>query len=299
MLRGFNNHHALSGKARLNLKSFDEYVRFINDAYYHPSKVIENNCPDHLLVINLYLISLSSVAVSAIKGTPNGVQDKNVLLKTDFSGSDIHLGSFLNNICNTTSAAISLIKQGYDTQARVLIRTLDERIYQCIVLFSSSSDYEKWDEAEDQDDAKNAHYSLFAKKGRILKRITELEEKYLGFKDHQLELRAWRKEREVYYSMAVHGSSAAVMVGSASFSFEDESIMMPNLFGHPSSASRGTLSHIIYQLHFFLLLLPEILKDVHKWKPSIENEFEKTYLAYSDIALVIGSNWITQENREG
>lgn len=298
LLKDFNTHFKLKSEDRLNLKGLDEYFKFITRTYRRPGKDIDNHYSEELFLINLYLMCFSSLVLAAKENTPNGALDANVILREDFSGSDIHLCGFLNNICNTANASVNLIKQGYDTQARVLVRTLDERIYQCMTLFASSEDYEKWDDAEDQDEAKSAHYSLFSRKGRILKRVAELEEKYLGIDAHSSILKAWRKERESYYSMAVHGSSAAVIAGSAAFSLEDDTVFMPNLFGVPSSASGGTLKHIIFQLQSLLLLLPRILEDIHGWKPNIEKELERVFMAMADITTLVAGLWMISSNKE-
>ncbi|HXU92711.1 MAG TPA: DUF5677 domain-containing protein [Gallionella sp.] len=274
----------------------DEFFRFISKSHKHPGTAIDKHYLEEIFLINLLLVTFGSLVLLTRKGTPNGAEDENVILRKDFAGKDIHLCSFLNNICNTATAAMNLIKQGYDTQARILIRTLDERIYQCMVLFASSEDYENWGKAEEQEDAKQAHYDLFSRKGRILKRVSELEEKYLGLSDHKNEIQAWRKERESYYSMAVHGAASAVLIGSASFALEDDSAHIPNLFGIPSSASSGTLSHMIYQLHGLLLLLPEILNDVHGWHPTVEDELERIYLATSGAATILVRQWILEKN---
>lgn len=291
ILRQFNKKHQLSDKNKINLKVFDGFFKLINNSHYSPQKTIEEHYAEQLYLLNLLQTALGSFVLMSLKSTPRGVEDKNIILKKGFY--DIHLRSFISDVCNTSSAIITLIKQGYDTQSRILARTLDERIYQCLILFTSIEDYEVWRKAESNEDAKNAHYNLFSKKNRLLKKVRELDRKYLKDDDNDNETQLWRKESGDYYSLAVHGSSASVIVGSFSFSF-DGTQARPNIFGCPSSASKGVLKHVIYQLTHFLALLQRILYDEHKWVPDISNDLDKLCMASYEVATKASIIWLLE-----
>ncbi len=290
ILREFNKEHELKGELKLHLKHIDQLSKFVNTGHDNDKYAISKHYSVELNILDLILSSLGALALAS--ATTGAAENENRILHKEFSGSDIHLCGFLTNICNTAVSAIKLVKQGFDTQARILVRTLDERMYQCLVLFFSSEDYNHWDNAEDQDEAKQAHYSLFGKKNRLLKKVQKIEDKYLGLSNNVANLSGWRKEMDGFYSMAVHGSSAAVLIGSASFSFEDDSTTFPNIFGAPSSASGSTLSHIIFQMYLFLALLPEVLEDIHEWQPNVEDYFERVYMATNKIAIVNIAHWL-------
>lgn len=291
ILRFFNKRYSLKGERRVSLKSFDSFFSRISKSHRKSGAEIEKHYPDELYILQLHLTEFGSLTLAANQHS----EKKNKILSEEFTGKDIHLCALLNNISNTATAAISLVKQGFDTQARVLLRTLDERIYQCLVLLSSSEDIEQWAKSEEQDDAKDSHYWLFARKGRLLKELAKLEKLYLGVHNQQ-EMSKWKKEREVYYSMSVHGSSAAVMAGSTAFSFEKIGYCtLPNLFGIPSEASGATLYHMIYQFQYFSSLLSAILDEEHRWDPNMECEHQRMYVFARNAAIICGKEFLWGE----
>ncbi len=296
LLRAFNSYYKLSGSDRINLKDLDAFFRYISSHDNESNNSIDDSYGEQIYLIVLLLTVFGSLALllEDIASSKDG--HDNTILKSNFSARDIHLCGFLTNICNTASAALSLIKKGYDTQSRVLVRSMEERIYQCIVLFACSEDYAEWDRAEKMVDAKATHYKLFAKKGRLLNKMRVLEKKYLKVSDHDNTLKAWRKENQAYYSMAVHGSNTAVMVGSSSGSLhDDELVCFPNLFGVVSNYSEATLEHIISLLHTLLMMLPKILADVHQWTPKCETDFERLYVASLGLACKFVGDWILRK----
>src|SRR5438045_1133800 len=103
ILRRFNSYYRLKGESRVNLDTLDGFFTFISKTHKHPSKAIEQHYSEELFLINLLLVSFGSLTLSSGVNSP---KNKNVILRKDFSGRDVHLCGFLNNICNTTSAAV-------------------------------------------------------------------------------------------------------------------------------------------------------------------------------------------------
>lgn len=90
--------------------------------------------------------------------------------------------------------------------------------------------------------------------------------------------------------MAVHGSAAAVLVGSSSFSFLDESVKFPNILGMATKSSLATLRHISRQLLDFNLLFPIILREVHDWVPDLRKEHNRLFSAINGVSIALASN---------
>ena len=202
---------------------------------------------------------------------------ENEILDKSYPAKDMWLGAHLVNIVNTTLSIKDLCLNGFDTQARSLVRALDERIYQALILFSSAKDYELWKLTED---SKQAHYDLFSKKKSIFKKITQLNNKYLSLStsDHDY-YRSLMKESEKYYSDCLHGASDSVIIGSMAYPFGDlnNGPFISSIFGRASSCSYQTLHHVIGQMSYFSYMLNEILEDLHSIKNVSNNKDIDTY----------------------
>ena len=220
-------------------------------------------------------------------------RQKRILL-LDFPANDVNLGNCLLNIANTAIAINKLCLEGLDTQARALVRTLDERLLQTPVLFASADDYKRWHEAQSPEESKSAHYDVFARKKKLHKRHAELETICFGDAS-QADVIAWRQANEDFYSMAIHGACSAVQVGSWAFDYESETVR-PNFFGTPSSASIGTLKHTRFQLFWFVLLFPVVLEKFHNWRPDEKDSWQQMYMACSEGILKTAHEWLQQKN---
>lgn len=281
-LREFNKTNNLKREESVKLREIDDLLTWIDSGPKESKLEAKPYIKNEVTHIRLHILSSAMLIASCAK---NNEEDN--IISQNHPAQDIQLCGFLNNICNTAASALHLIEMGFDTQARILARTLDERIYQTIILFESSTDYMEWKEAETPEKSKQAHYNLFSKKGRILKKIKSIEEKYLGLEDYKNEFSIWRKESETFYSMAVHGSAAAVLVGSSSFSFMNETVKFPNTLGMATSSSIATLRYISRQLLYFNLLFPIILREVHNWTPNHHKENNRLFSAINGISITL------------
>lgn len=199
----------------------------------------------------------------------------NILLSNSYPSSDYKFHVHLTDLINTLLSIKELCINGFDAQSRALVRVLDERIYQNLVLFSSSEDYIKWAEAES---SKQAHYELFSKKKSIFKKIRALEEKYLE-QTNADEMLSFRKEKEEYYSDSIHGASISIYAGSVAYPFGnlDDGPFISTLYGRASSCSFQTLHHSIAQMTYFVIMIDAILKDIHSLKNIESNDLIDTY----------------------
>src|SRR5262245_17619178 len=85
----------------------------------------------------------------------------------------------------------------------------------------------------------------------LQKKTMEIEKKFLGQGFDHDHMEKWRKKQNDSFSMAVHGSVAAVMVGSWAFSFDSDQVSFPNVFGRASEASNRSVGHLLFQLFYF------------------------------------------------
>lgn len=236
----------------------------------------EANLGDELTGVRAHALSLGSLAVAA-----HHEQKPNQILSGGFVVSDLHLATWLTNIANTALSIVRLCVDGFDTQARCLLRCLQERTKQAIILFYSSADYEIWHKAFEVNESKEAFYRLFSRKSRLGRRYFEIE-KALGF-NQEVEILEERREQEEYASLSVHGASVSILVGSFAADHNSDQIK-PAIFGRASSASGTTLRDTFWDLTYFQLLLKALLEQVHGWKPQKEQNFVFSYLSYFEAA---------------
>ncbi len=287
--KSFSNQHKLNGQARITRTQLIEFQKLIGKNAQNAKRTSKPYIEEIIGDIDLFIICLTSLASSCMEVIKTS-EKRNKILLSDFPAKDINLGNCLLNISNTTVAINKLCLEGLDTQARVLVRTLDERLIQTPILFASKDDYEKWHKAESPEESKFAHYHIFAKKKKLYKRYDEIVAICLGKQSSEVKNR-YRQENEYFYSMAVHGASAAVQVGSWAFDY-DSKLVRPNILGSPSSASISTLSHIRLQLFLFMLLFPTILEKFHNWRPNISNDWHKLYMACYEGILGTAHEWL-------
>ena len=186
---------------------------------------------------------------------------KNILLSDTYPATDWQFHAHVTDLINTLLSIKELCVDGFDTQARALVRVLDERIYQALILFSSAKDYQIWKNAED---TKQAYYDLFSKKKSKYKKLLHLDQKYLETTKSD-ELIALRAENDKYYSDTIHGANTSIYAGAVAYPFGDlnEGPFVSAIYGRASSCSYQTLHHSIGQMSYFVLMIGAILEDIH------------------------------------
>ncbi|AKR42052.1 hypothetical protein [Methylophilus sp. TWE2] len=289
----FSNKHTLVGEDRITRATISDIQKYMERNARNVKKTTKLHIQEIATDIDLQIICLTSLAITCLESWQEQKKRRKIVME-DFPANDMNLGGCLLNIANTAMAINKLCLEGLDTQARVLVRTLDERLMQTPILFASKEDYKEWHKAESPEDSKSAHYRVFARKKRLYKRHAELESICLGT-EVSSELHAWKQENEDFYSMAVHGASSAVQIGSWAFDFGSEG-MRPNLFGTASAASIGTLKHTRFQLFWFMILFPAVLEKFHTWKPDVKDHWQKMYMVSKECIFGSAHEWLVPKN---
>lgn len=286
-LRIFNEKHSLSSDNAVTLDHFKEAKQVLTDWPIEANKVSQQELGQIVIHIETTILALGSLSASALEN-----KNANQILKTDYSAKDMFLGNYLINICNTAMCICRNACDGFDTQARILVRALDERLYQAILLFYSESDYALWHKTDDEAQHKAVHYALFSKKGRLHKRLHQIENE-LGL-DMDETITEWRIKETEYFSAPVHGAGITIHAGSWAFLYGSDR-MEPALFGRSSAASIHTLEHTRFQLFHFSVLLKRLLEQRHGWKANLSKYFDLNYEAFHHVACCYSQIWINQE----
>ena len=241
-------------------------------------------------VVDIMAATLGSLALS----TMTNKTKNNTVLKKDYPATDWFLHCHITNIVNTLLSIKYLCINGFDTQARSLVRTLDERIYQTLILFSSSDDYELWHKT---DDPKFAHFKLFSRKKAILKKVSRLDTEYLSNINFEI-LMSLRKESGEFYSDSIHGSAVNILAGSVAYPFSDldDGQFIPALFGRASSCTFQTLHYVIGQTAYFSYMLHKILTDYHSWEVDSNDEYQNIYTTMNSCLFPLAEEIIMEKN---
>lgn len=290
-LRDFNKANAHLIKERVTLADVTTFPVFLRNRSAASRKQQINYLARHVRFIELAIATIAPLAARALV-----THGANQILSVTFPGKDIHLGGSLTNIINTSLAIVKLASDGLEAQTRVLARTLDERIYQTMLLYSSPSDFAVWQEAQTDAQARAAWYSLFSRKQRRRKRLRQLEQA-LGLdlgEPHEL----WRDNAESLYSTAVHGGNVPVVLGAFGFAFDSDAVSV-GLFGHASAAAKPTLAHIGFQLLYFVSALSRVLKLIHNWEPDISDPMFAYHVAFRDALFALAPQWAEQMRKGG
>ncbi|MBV1929542.1 MAG: hypothetical protein KUG81_08540 [Gammaproteobacteria bacterium] len=292
-------------------KLLDEF--FLKDTYFHidkpcvedivngltsvegfhssTEKKSEKELGKHKLGVYSQISSLSFLALSCCD------DDTAPILRSDHPANDIQLMSHLINIANTENAIYKLCRLGFDSQARILLRDLDERLMQVVVLFSNSEDFEKWQIAEGVAESKQAHYEVFSRKNALLKKYGKIEQDILGYGSGELEAREFRKEELEKLSMSVHGASDEIAMSAWRESSESdrEDRMVPNLLGGFSLRSCGTVLETFFRVWYFLKLFRLVLIKHHNWEQDFSDHNILAFEFYRFVSHKIISEWVENQ----
>jgi hypothetical protein len=219
------------------------------------------------------ILSLTFLSLECLKQNKTGN-----ILREDYPANDYQLSAHLIEISNTQTSILQLCSNGFDLQARILLRNLEERLMQIIILFTHEHDFTNWSSAQESEESKTTYYDIFTKKGSLFKKYGVIEKEILqGFgvnsnREQELNLRAFRKERSDNLSMSVHGASAEVYLRSFNLSNNDIEEVIPSLVGVNISYSLEIVSETFTSMWYFLKLFRLLLFKYHNWEQDFNNE---------------------------
>jgi hypothetical protein len=186
----------------------------------------------------------------------------------------IVLGSLTTQIANHTLSIINLIRNGLDTSARTILRTMEELVYLTIYL---TSDISKIKLYTDISSPKETWYKNFRLE-LINKEIVKIETR-LGMTDEDIQkFKKHRSEGFEFYSQYTHNSYGAIVAGTFVRSFSDEDTMHNSLFGKESRNSISTLNRVNSTLFYFNLSMFNLLISDHKTQLSASNAISRMTL---------------------
>ena len=144
ILRQVNNANRKKTKITVTLNDLDSFAKMCRAFSREAAKQQTPLLQSYIQIIDLEIAAIGALAVA----TTSFQSRTNQVLHATFPAKDIHLSMSLTNITNTVLAILKLVVNGFDTQARALVRMLDERIYQSTLLYSAPQDFELWHEAQ-------------------------------------------------------------------------------------------------------------------------------------------------------
>lgn len=269
VLEQFNN--SLGQEVSLCLSELDEFIDSFEELRQDSREECLQHLADEVFLTNISIACVAFLTLEALR------ERQNKLFDSSFPANNTHLIGNLTFIANTGICVSRLCQEGFDTQARILLRSLSESIYQTLIVFSSAEDFEQHLKAETPEESKVVWYQLFAKR-RLYKKLAQVELQ-VGFpREYTQPMIQWRENNEKFYSQSVHHASVAAYIGAWASSFDSDR-WEPALLGNASAASRSTMSVLNHEMLYFVLLMHKVLVKFHQWKPSVRSELTYYYLA--------------------
>lgn len=165
--------------------------------------------------------------------------------------NSLHVANHICLLANTLIAIRELCASGLDLQARILLRSLLDAVYQAIILFHNQDDYVEFQRGLTEENSREVYYKLFTQKKGIFAKLAKIEEK-LGV-SHMVaqEFRKVREEAFVTFSQATHGSFGAVTFGSW---VESKKSIEPTLLGCATTYSEAPLLFAVHEVVYFVTI---------------------------------------------
>lgn len=244
----------------------------------------------------LFLAKLPVATLCYLTLAANRPQGEKKILRSDFPANDFQLACLLTRIVNSSICVIQLVRDGFNTQARILVRSLDESLYQTLILLSDASDYEAYLKVESTEDTKKIWYKLFGGKKRLFKKLVTLEQNLGMSEPKATEYAKWREERMEYFGEVIHHGAISTSWGSLAKDFDEDQMYLA-ILGHACPSGRLTLKHLIMQLCHFCEILHELLLKMHFWSPDHGEQYVMKYLAMHRVLMDLRAEGIATQKK--
>lgn len=284
-LKELNKTYGKKLNQKVRLSDFDSVLALIKNNRKEASALIEKHFNDEFTLTVLYLMSLSSMAASLDHRNNKRVFPAYWITETGRPLADLVFSNMISQIANYSCSILSLLEQGLHFPAKSLLRVNNELIWQTLVLCYDRNMLIEYCSAEDEAGSNKIWYKLFSK-GRLNKKVSEIE-KIIGMNDDYVsELMSWRRETQKHYSDIIHNSYFAVNIGIMAFDFNTEDIHS-GLLGRACPTIKVTIDLLNHQLFFFTEMFITVLGKVHNIKLDPKNMWGYTAIVTRNICSKI------------
>lgn len=195
---------------------------------------------------------------------------------------NIFVANHVSWLCNTAIGIRSLVIQGLEPQARVLLRSFLEATHQTLVLFFDTETRKRYYKGWDNESSKNAYFEAFAKKGRLQKTLQHIEN--LASANLTIDGQQQLQERInvlEFYSQATHASFRHVLLSGLQPT--DGGDFADTIFGFPSISSDNTLLNCAHEIAYFSILFDYIVKNVWGFIEICERDDYKLFMGMASL----------------
>ena len=265
----------------VNIKDCDSIISLIRDNSIEAKGLIEKHFNDEFSLSILFLMCLSSIAASLDHKNKKKVFPNNWISNSGYPVPDLVISNMVTQIANYSLSIITLLEQGLNFPAKALIRINNDLIWQVIVLCYDKEMLKEFCSSTNPDDSTRIWYNLFGK-GKLNKKICEIEET-IGLDEVYISgLHDWRKNTQRFHSEIVHHSYYAINLGAMAYDFDTESIHS-SLLGRACPRTKDSIGILNYQLFFFLEMFFLVMGKIHGLKLNSKNEFGYTAIIIKHI----------------
>jgi len=269
----------------VNIKDLDSIISLIKNNAKEAKQLIEKHFNDDFSLTVLFLMCLSCIAASLDNRNKTKVFPNNWISDSGKPIPDLVISNMVTQLTNYSYSIITLLERGLNFPAKALIRINNDLIWQIIILCYDREMLKEFCSSSNPDESTKIWYKLFGK-GKLNKKICEIE-KAIGLDEECIDsMRIWRNEIQKYHSEIVHHSYYAINLGAIVLDFETESVHS-SLLGQACPRTKDSITILNYQLFFFLEMLFSVMDKIQKLRLDKTNEFGYTAIMLKQVCSKI------------
>ncbi|MED4910064.1 DUF5677 domain-containing protein [Brevibacillus centrosporus] len=284
-----------SSDFHMNMRELDNTLTFIREQRKNSLDLITKyfNKESSLAYLSIVTIGALSLAINQ-QDVHKGPLPEDWASDNKFNPNEI-LSNLFVQITNYLCSVITLVENGLDSAARLILRPLFELISIALIISESNEQMIKYREGINEKTSTSVWRDNFRIK-HLNERLCQLESK-LGLPSHLVQYFCkFRSESYRFYSSISHGAYYSCQLGSYAFPFEKDKDYKLGLFGMGSFASYGTLNHLNELNYYFLLMIVSVFNKIHNFKAKTDNELWRMVISLREC--VIKTNILIKEIQE-
>lgn len=255
----------------MSLKELDETLIYILETRKHSKNIIGTELRSEISISYLGIVSNGALSMAINQDDLAGNPLPKDYISEDNINPKIVIQALLVQITNYSLSVITLIEQGLDNSARIILRSIFELVAIVLIISWDKDEMIKYIQGMDEEEAKRTWYQHF-RIDNLNKKLNALES-ILGLpKSFSQEMNGIRSGSYEFYSSLSHGACFSSVIVAYSFPFDEEKDINLGLFGLYSSASRRTISYLNEILYYLSLMQIIVFNKIHGFKAPSNNE---------------------------
>lgn len=301
-LKKLNKRYKFIDNYNVGIKIFDDFFEQNSELRKESVKFIHGANGTLIDISILFSICISCIACSLYKDhEERSIFPKSWISLEEKPDPNFIFSCLFSQLFQMISSSVKLIENGFNYSARILSRSAIEMSWQILILSYFREDLKVYVAADENGGANHVWWKLFGK-GKMLKKISQIERELLLPDNVHSSLMEYRKETYSALSESVHHGSLEVMLSSFNWAFDennnipdsDEAQGKWSALGGVSTFSVEILNGINYSLSYFLRMFFVVVEYFH----GIDLEgYSDTYWKIALVAKDCGEDLLAEYDK--